>query len=232
MKKINNFKVYADENSDTLELYIYSTVEGDEWFEKSQTSAQHFREELEKHKNAKFINLYINSTGGSVFEGSAIYSQLKRHSAKVTVYVDGFACSIASVIAMAGDKVVMSENAVMMIHNAWTVAAGNSAQLRKIADDLDVINKANKAAYLVKSDGKITPEKLTEMLDSETYLSAEDCMKYGFCDEISSKVDNSVENHVEMQAYRNSIEKISAMLDIKKPEKQDKTEVFKKMFNI
>lgn len=232
MKKINNFKVYADENSDTLELYIYSTVEGDEWFEKSQTSAQHFREELEKHKNAKFINLYINSTGGSVFEGSAIYSQLKRHSAKVTVYVDGFACSIASVIAMAGDKVVMSENAVMMIHNAWTVAAGNSAQLRKIADDLDVINKANKAAYLVKSDGKITPEKLTEMLDSETYLSAEDCMKYGFCDEISSKVESSVENHVEMQAYRNSIEKISAMLDIKKPEKQDKTEVFKKMFNI
>ena len=232
MKKINNFKVYADENSDTLELYIYSTVEGDEWFEKSQTSAQHFREELEKHKNAKFINLYINSTGGSVFEGSAIYSQLKRHSAKVTVYVDGFACSIASVIAMAGDKVVMSENAVMMIHNAWTVAAGNSAQLRKIADDLDVINKANKAAYLVKSDGKITPEKLTEMLDNETYLSAEDCMKYGFCDEISSKVESSVENHVEMQAYRNSIEKISAMLDIKRPERQDKTEVFKKMFNI
>lgn len=232
MKKINNFKVYADENSDTLELYIYSTVEGDEWFEKSQTSAQHFREELEKHKNAKFINLYINSTGGSVFEGSAIYSQLKRHSAKVTVYVDGFACSIASVIAMAGDKVIMSENAVMMIHNAWTVAAGNSAQLRKIADDLDVINKANKAAYLVKSDGKITPEKLTEMLDNETYLSAEDCLKYGFCDEISSKVESSVENHVEMQAYRNSIEKISAMLDIKRPERQDKTEVFKKMFNI
>lgn len=230
MKKINNFKVYADENSDTLELYIYSTVEGDEWFEKSQTSAQHFREELEKHKSAKFINLYINSTGGSVFEGSAIYSQLKRHSAKVTVYIDGFACSIASVIAMAGDKVVMSENAVMMIHNAWTVAAGNSAQLRKIADDLDVINKANKAAYLVKSDGKITPEKLTEMLDNETYLSAEDCLKYGFCDEISSKVESSVENHVEMLAYRNSIEKIYAMAE--KPEKQDKSEIFKKLFKI
>lgn len=171
-----------------------------------------------------------------MFEGSAIYSQLKRHNAKVTVYIDGFACSIASVIAMAGDKVIMSENAVMMIHNAWAVAAGNSAQLRKIADDLDVINKANKAAYLVKSNGKITNEELTEMLDNETYLSAEDCVKYGFCDEISSKVENSVENsvenHVEMQAYRNSIEKISAMLDVKKPEKQDKTEVFKKMFNI
>ena len=151
--------------------------------------------------------MYINSTGGSVFEGSAIYSQLKRHNAKVTVYIDGFACSIASVIAMAGDKVIMSENAVMMIHNAWAVAAGNSAQLRKIADDLDVINKANKAAYLVKSDGKITNEELTEMLDNETYLSAEDCVKYGFCDEISSKVESSVENHVEMLAYKNSIEK-------------------------
>ena len=197
---------------------------------KSQTSAQHFREELEKHKNAKFINLYINSTGGSVFEGSAIYSQLKRHNAKVTVYIDGFACSIASVIAMAGDKVIMSENAVMMIHNAWAVAAGNSQQLRKIADDLDVINKANKAAYLVKSDGKITDEELTEMLDNETYLSAEDCVKYGFCDEISSKVENSVENHVEMLAYKNSIEKIYAMAE--KPQKRDKSETFKKMFNI
>jgi len=174
--------------------------------------------------------LYINSTGGSVFEGSAIYSQLKRHNAKVTVYIDGFACSIASVIAMAGDKVIMSENAVMMIHNAWAVAAGNSAQLRKIADDLDVINKANKAAYLVKSDGKITNEELTEMLDNETYLSAEDCVKYGFCDEISSKVENSVENHVEMLAYKNSIEKIYAMAE--KPEKQDKSEIFKKLFKI
>lgn len=165
-----------------------------------------------------------------MFEGSAIYSQLKRHSAKVTVYIDGFACSIASVIAMAGDKVIMSENAVMMIHNAWAVAAGNSAQLRKIADDLDVINKANKAAYLVKSDGKITDEELTEMLDNETYLSAEDCVKYGFCDEISSKVGNSVENHAEMLAYRNSIEKIYAMAE--KPQKQDKSGTFKKMFNI
>jgi len=213
-------------------LYIYSTVEGDNWLEKSQTSAQHFREELEKHKNAKSINLYINSTGGSVFEGSAIYSQLKRHSAKVTVYIDGFACSIASVIAMAGDKVIMSENAVMMIHNAWAVAAGNSAQLRKIADDLDVINKANKAAYLVKSDGKITPEKLTEMLDNETYLSAEDCMKYGFCDEVSSKVNNSVENHAEMLAYRNSIEKIYAMAEKPEKQKHDKSEIFKKLFKI
>lgn len=213
-------------------MYIYSTVEGDNWLEKSQTSAQHFREELEKHKNAKSINLYINSTGGSVFEGSAIYSQLKRHSAKVTVYIDGFACSIASVIAMAGDKVIMSENAVMMIHNAWAVAAGNSAQLRKIADDLDVINKANKAAYLVKSDGKITPEKLTEMLDNETYLSAEDCMKYGFCDEVSSKVNNSVENHAEMLAYRNSIEKIYAMAEKPEKQKHDKSEIFKKLFKI
>lgn len=135
---------------------------------------------------------------------------------------------------MAGDKIIMSENAVMMIHNAWTIAAGNSAQLRKVADDLDVINRANKAAYLVKSNGKITDEQLTEMLDNETYLSAEDCMKYGFCDEISSKPEQAVENHVEMLNYRNSVDRIYAMLDTRKPEKQEIpiSEEFKKMFNI
>lgn len=223
----NLWEIRAEsEDATSLDLYIYSTVESDNWWEESETSAQHFRKELEKHKNLKQINVYINSAGGSVLEGSAIYTQLKRHSAKVTVYIDGFACSIASVIAMAGDKVIMPKNAVMMIHNALTIARGNSQQLRKIADDLDVINSANRTAYLEKSNGKITEEKLIELLDNETYLSAEDCIKYGFCDEISSR---QIEN-TEITQYAERIKKIYAMAE--KPEKQDKTEVFKKMFNI
>ena len=89
----------------TLDLYIYGDVmaDGYDWWTdeiiESETSANHFREELEKYPNAVQINLYINSYGGSVFEGTAIYNQLKRHPAHKTVYVDGFACSIASVIA-------------------------------------------------------------------------------------------------------------------------------------
>ncbi len=223
----NLWEIRAEsEDATSLDLYIYSTVESDNWWEESETSAQHFRKELEKHKNLKQINVYINSAGGSVLEGSAIYTQLKRHSAKVTVYIDGFACSIASVIAMAGDKVIMPKNAVMMIHNALTIARGNSQQLRKIADDLDVINAANRTAYLEKSNGKITEEKLIELLDNETYLSAEQCIEYGFCDEISSR---QIEN-AEITQYAERIKKIYAMAE--KPQKHDKSETFKKMFNI
>ncbi|MBP0973714.1 MAG: Clp protease ClpP, partial [Oscillospiraceae bacterium] len=117
------------ESADALELYIYDTVESDGWWYDSDTSAKHFRDELAKHPNAKEITVYINSLGGSVMEGIAIYNQLKRHPAHKTVRIDGFACSIASVIAMAGDTIIMPKNTVMMIHNAWTIAIGNSKEL-------------------------------------------------------------------------------------------------------
>ncbi|MBP5411109.1 MAG: Clp protease ClpP [Lachnospiraceae bacterium] len=170
------------EKSDNLELYIYSTVESDGFWWNSETSARHFKDELAKHPNAKEITVYINSLGGSVMEGIAIYNQLKRHPAHVTVQIDGFACSIASVIAMAGDKVIMPKNTVMMIHNAWTIAVGNSRELHKAADDLEVINQASRQAYLDKAGDKLSEEKLTELLDGETYLTAEQCMEYGLID--------------------------------------------------
>ena len=122
MDKFWEFRQDA-KKQDTLELHIYSTVESDFFGRKSETSAKHFRDELAQHPNAKEIKVYINSLGGSVMEGIAIYNQLKRHAAHKTVYVDGFACSIASVIAMAGDTVIMPKNAVMMIHNANAAAA-------------------------------------------------------------------------------------------------------------
>lgn len=171
-------------------MYIYGDVEGDyyDWWNdrevKSETSANHFREELAKYPDAKKINIYINSYGGSVFEGTAIYSQLKRHPAQKTVFIDGFACSVASVIAMAGDKVIMPRNTMMMIHNAWSMAIGNATQLRKVADDLDTIMEGNRQAYLEKSNGKITEEKLMELLEAETWLTADKCLEYGFCDEV------------------------------------------------
>lgn len=115
----------AAQQSGVLEIYIYGDVESDgyDWWTdeviRSETSANTFREELAKYADIAEIKLYINSYGGSVFEGTAIYNQLKRHPAKKTVYIDGFACSIASVIAMAGDEIIMPRNALMMIHNMW-----------------------------------------------------------------------------------------------------------------
>jgi len=192
MTRFWEIKQQANE-PETLDLYIYSAVQGDgyDWWTgekiESETSAEYFRQELGKHENAKQINVYINSLGGSVMEGVGIYNQLRRHPANVTAYIDGFACSIASVIAMAADKIIMPKNAVMMIHNAWTITMGNSKELRKAADDLDVLNEASRQAYLVKAGEKLTEDKLIEMLEAETYLTAEQCMEYGLADEYSEK---------------------------------------------
>lgn len=172
----------------TLDLYIYGDVEPDgyDWWEdeviRSETSANTFREELGKYPDVTQINLYINSCGGSVFEGTAIYNQLRRHPARKTVYIDGFACSVASVIAMAGDEVVMPRNALMMVHNMWMYVQGNAAELRKAADDLDKINEAGREAYLQKAGNKLTPEMIAQMEDDETWLTAEECIQYGLAD--------------------------------------------------
>ena len=176
-----------------LELYIYGDVEAEtfnweSWrYETSENSAQHFREELAKYPDASEIRIYINSYGGSVFEGTAIYNQLKRHPAHKTVYVDGFACSIASVIAMAGDEVVMPRNTMMMIHNMWSCVCGNATELRKAADDLDIINDAGRQAYLAKAGDKLTEAKLAEMMDAETWLTAAQCVEYGLADRLADQ---------------------------------------------
>ena len=173
----------------TLELYIYGDVESDgcNWWTgetiESETSANHFREALAEHPDVTEIEIYINSYGGSVFEGTAIYNQLRRHPAHKTVHVDGFACSIASVIAMAGDTVIMPRNSLMMIHNMWMGVCGNAAELRKAADDLDIINTAGRQAYLSKAGDKLREEDLIAMMDAETWLTAEECIRYGLADE-------------------------------------------------
>lgn len=191
-KRMWEIKQQADKPG-AMELYIYGDVRGDRrdfWtgeMEESQTSAEYFKQALEASQNVEQIDIYINSYGGSVFEGTAIYSQLKRHPAHKTVYVDGFACSIASVIAMAGDEIVMPRNALMMIHNMWMYAEGNAAELRKAADDLDKINEAGREAYLQRAGGKLTAEKLQELQDAETWLNAAECIEYGLADRYAEK---------------------------------------------
>lgn len=190
-------------NPNMLQLYIYGDVEGDyyDWWSggivESETSANKFKRVLEENPDVNEIEVYINSYGGSVFEGTAIYNQLKRHPAKKTVYIDGFACSIASVIAMAGDEVVMPKNTMMMIHNMWMGAVGNAAELRKAADDLDIINAAGRQAYLQKGKDKLNEDELIQMMDAETWLTAEDCLRLGLADryaenEVSEEMANAI----------------------------------------
>jgi len=179
-----------------LDLYIYSDVESDgyDWWSgetiQSETSATYFRDALADAGDVEQINIYINSLGGSVMEGTSIYNQLKRHPAQKTVYIDGFACSVASVIAMAGDKIIMPKNTAMMIHNMWTICIGNAKDMRKAADDLDVLMEANRQAYLQKAGDKLTEEKLIEMLEAETWLTAEQCIEFGLADEFAGTEAN------------------------------------------
>ena len=208
----NMWEIRQQADPNTLDLYIYGDVEGDgyDWWTdeiiRSETSANTFREPLAKYPDVTQINLYINSRGGSVFEGTAIYNQLRRHTAHKTVYVDGFACSIASVIAMAGDEVIMPRNALMMVHNAMMGVWGNASELRKAADDLEKINEAGREAYLQKAGDKLTPELIAQLEDDETWLTAEECIRYGLADRYA-------ENNADMTAAAETMQKAQLTLE-------------------
>ncbi|MEG2617764.1 MAG: ATP-dependent Clp protease proteolytic subunit [Oscillospiraceae bacterium] len=174
-------------------FYLYDDIQGDslDWWsgEKitSETSANFFRDELAKIPPDAPVELYINSLGGDVKEGLGIFTNLKRHAGAKTAYIDGFACSMASVVAMACDKVIMPRNTLMMVHNAWMYACGNPAELRKAADDLEKINEASNQSYLIHAGEKLTLETLKSLLDAETWLTAEQCIGYGLADEYAEQ---------------------------------------------
>ena len=187
-------------------------------FEKEENSVatvKDLQELLNKNKNIPTINIYINSPGGSVSEGITIYNILKRTRAYVRVFIDGFACSIASVIAMAGNAIYMPKSSMQMVHNAWTVAMGNSEELRKVADDLDKINEVVISAYMSKFKG--TEKELRKLLDDESYLTAEECLKYGLCTKIVDDSENTQSNVEEgLDAATNMFEnKLTKLVSIK-----------------
>ena len=194
MKNNKKFYNFANITEQSADLYIYGEITSYGWDE-SDVSAYSFKEELEELKNVSEINVHINSYGGETVQGLAIYNLLKQHSATINVYVDGAACSSASIIAMAGNKVYMTKSSLMMIHNCWTCTSGNAKELRKQADDMDKISVAYISAYMSKVN--ITEDRLKELLDEETWLTAEECIEMGFADEtIEDEQENTVNQHV------------------------------------
>lgn len=190
MKNNKKFYNFANITEQSADLYIYGEITSYGWDE-SDVSAYSFKEELEDLKTVSVINVHINSYGGETVQGLAIYNLLKQHSATINVYVDGAACSSASIIAMAGDKIYMPKTSLMMIHNCWTWASGNAKELRKQADDMDKMAIAYISAYMSKVN--ITEDRLKELLDEESWLTAEECIEMGFADEIiEDEQDNTV----------------------------------------
>lgn len=215
MKK-KRFWEFKNAASGAGELYIYGDIVSYQW-DDSDTTAQSFKNALDALGDINTLNVYINSPGGSVFQGQAIYTILKRHQAAVNVHVDGVAASIASVIAMAADKVLMPRNAMMMVHNPWTYAMGNAQDLRKQADDLDKIKESLVEAYLSKTGEHLSREKLAEIMDNETWLTAQECFDYGLCDEIVEAKEIAASANTELlNMYKNVPESLKNAL--KKPE--------------
>lgn len=181
MPKGKKFWDVKAKDDKTAELTLYGEISDVSWWGDEITPKQ-FKEELDALGDIDTLNVYINSPGGDVFAGQTILSILKRHKAKVNVYVDGLAASIASVIVMAGDTVTMPRNSMMMIHNPWTYTVGNAQELREAADRLDKVADSMIEAYLGKAS--IERDKLIQLLEAETWLSADECKEYGFCDVI------------------------------------------------
>lgn len=174
-------KYYALERTDRKAgLYIFGNISSYPWREKDR-DAYGIVKELQELE-ADEIHVHINSNGGSVAEGLAIYNVLKSHNAKVYTYNNGFACSAASVIFMAGDERVAFTASLFMFHHAWSSAQGNAAEFRKQADALDTITQASVKAYMEKIT--ISKEELMNLMDNEIWVSSEKALEYGFATKI------------------------------------------------
>lgn len=213
--------IKQETKKNTANMFIDGEIVTDEW-DDTDTSAAGFRDALKEIGDVKTINLHINSPGGAVFEGIAICNMLKQSSANINVYVDGLAASIASVIAMSGDTIYMPANAMLMIHNPWTMAVGNAEELRKQADALDRITQASVETYLAKAGDKLDEKTLKQLMDDETWLTAQEAVDYGLADEVlgANKVAASIDKRF-MQRYRNVPEQLVDQVKQKATNKTD-----------
>jgi ATP-dependent protease ClpP protease subunit len=170
----------AKNASGPTEILLYDTI-GEDPFFGGGVSSKAFAAALRDAKKGP-IDLRINSGGGSVFEGAAIYDLIRQHPAPVNVYVDGIAASIASLIAMAGTSIEMGEASWLMIHKAWTFTIGNANDMTKTAADLEKIDGVLIDAYERKT-GKDRAE-LADMLAAETWFTGQEAVAAGFADTV------------------------------------------------
>lgn len=163
----------------SADLYFYGDIVSSWWgaWDDTDQYPSAVRDFLNEAKG-KNLNIYINSGGGSVFAGMAIYNMLKRHEGFKTVYVDGVAASIASVIALAGDKVIIPANAYFMIHKPWTSGDGNANDFREIADILDKLEEGILNVYKEHLVDGVDIETIREMVANETWMTGEEAAQY------------------------------------------------------
>ena len=184
MNKYWEIKAQSDK---TGELFLYGDIVSSKYWD-DEVAPKDIDDELKSLGNIDTLNVYINSGGGSVFSGFAIYNIIKRFKAKVkNAYVDGLAASISSVIPMACDTIYMPKNSMLMIHQPWAGTLGNAKDFRNLADRLDKIGSQIIDIYKEKTG--LEQDKLLEMMDKETWMTADEAIELGFANELQEEVN-------------------------------------------
>lgn len=204
-----------EDTSNEADLYLYNIID-DYAYEGYSDSADSILKDINDLGDIKQLNVFINSPGGSVFEGISIKNMLERQKLKgcfINVVIDGLAASIASVIAMAGDKISMPENALMMVHRASCGCFGNADEMRKQIEVLDKIDIVLTNTYVNRSGGLLSKEDVQAMFNSgDTWLTAEEAKNYGLCDEITESLkvaacakSTDFENKIDLDKWSNKV---------------------------
>ncbi|QHJ79157.1 MAG: hypothetical protein [Caudoviricetes sp.] len=199
MPKWLQYKAQADDSLD--EIMIYGEI-GDAW---DDLSARNLANKLKASKSDT-VTVRINSGGGSVFTATAFHSLLVSSGKTINVVIDGLAASAATIIACAGTKVTMPVNALYMIHNPLVVLFGNAKEMREKADVLDKVRDTIVATYQQKTD--LSAEKIIEMMDAETWLSAEEALELGFVDEIMETANIAATTKAVIEMSSNTLKNI------------------------
>ena len=175
LAKQDSFRVVAT-GDDEATIYLYTEIDPDDYW---GISARTFVKALNEI-TASVIHLRINSPGGAVFDGVAMFNGIKQHAARVIVHVDGLAASAASYVAMAGDEIIMSKGSYLMIHNAWAYVAGDAVDMRSTADMLEKINTTIATFYAEKTGKSI--DEFLEMMAAETWFTGDEAVEIGLAD--------------------------------------------------
>jgi ATP-dependent Clp protease protease subunit len=197
------FKAQVKDNNE-LEMLVYDVI-GEAW-DGSGITAKSFKDQLDNSGSYDRISVRINSPGGDVFDGVAIYNLLRAQGKPVSVYVDGLAASSASIIAMAGDEIVMGTAALLMIHEAWSLAIGDADDMRKMGETLDTVTGSIADIYVLRTGNDLADIK--QMMKDETWLNSADALAAHFCTAVSKQsaggVGNAVKHNVKaLSKYRN-----------------------------
>jgi ATP-dependent Clp protease protease subunit len=202
-----------------LEIMLYGEIGQDFWG--MGIGAKDVADQLKAAGDISSIALRINSPGGDVFEGAAIFNLLAGQSVPVNVIIDGLAASAASYIAMVGKTVTMGEGAMYMIHNPWSFAIGDANDMRAQANILDKVRDSMLSGYMRRFSG--TKEELLASLDAETWMTAEEAKAAGFCESITSADDETnakaaaVSASFDLTLFKNTPEKLKAKIETEKP---------------